>query len=252
MSLFMSLNRKILSVIVLLGLSFNSNAIVNTESTIQSLKQPGLNSKVSFEYKGSSGNNQSSKLALDASLAWVGQGHKSVLVFGRDFGKSNSQINLDNSFIYAKHLQQVLDNSYVSIFAQNEKDEFRDIKSRVLIGLGFRSKINQNHIVEISVMNEEIDSTSVLEMDRSSVRLNLMWFMSYELDDNIAFKNTVYYQPNVDSFSDKQAINQAGLDFSINENLNIEFYHKLTHFSLPIGDSTSTDTVYGSKISYKF
>lgn len=239
-------------VYILFIFSFNANAIVNTEGTIQSFNKQGLNGKLGLAFKGSSGNNKSSQLAFDGAISWLNSDSKTVLLMGRDFGKSNEIKNVDNSFIYLKHIRQNDSRFAFSTFAQHAQDSFRKIKSRQLLGLGARIDINKHSLVELSLMREKIDSTAEDTRSINATRLNLMWHFDMAIDEEISLKNTLYYQPNVEEFSDKQAINHANLVFKINKNLSVSIYHKMSHYSEPLENAKSTDNHYGTKFSYSF
>lgn len=237
---------------ILFLFSLKASAIVNTESLLQSFDQPGINGEISAEFKGSSGNNSTSQLAIDAAIGWNSGVNKSILIFGREFGKARQVTNIDSSFIYIKHLHHVNGRFYASFFAQNEQDTFRDIQNRQVFGIGSRAQLHKSHLIELSLMAEKIESTLANEANRENFRLNLMWYFSHRFDNKIKVKNTLYYQPSFDDISDVQAINQLGIEFVLLERVNMTLYHKLTHFSEPIGNASSTDTSYGTQFSYHF
>jgi len=246
---------KYLLSVVLFVFSSPVLAIVNIEKiNIEDDKEP-VQGEVGLDFSGSSGNSDTQAVSLAGRVQWNNQSTQFV-VLKYDYAESADVLSADKTFLHYRNIFSSHGSRSPELFLQLQNDEFKLLKLRTLIGGGYRFKLanTKNGYSRLGAglfysEEEYTDSTNSIE---EVTRLNLYFTYQLKINNTTNFVTTTYYQPDIENTSDYRALEQAGFEFKLSDDLLYFLTVDISYDNDPVDDIEKDDTSYKSGIKYRF
>lgn len=240
--------------------SSQAQAIVNMDGLHFGKNKNTFSADFDFSVSGTSGNSNTEKVALNSQLSWVSEKSINLAIFGYQYGKSNNLRNVNKAFAHYRYIYQLNDFSDIELFTQLEKNEFRRLSYRGLLGSGFRFSVfhSAKHSAFFGLgafySKEEIAATSGLTDNgiEELTRANIYILSKYKISPTISFSNVFYYQPQINKIFDYRALLESKFDFKINDKLSIRLSLDVEHDSAPSQTIKNTDISYMTGLKFSF
>jgi hypothetical protein len=200
------------------------DAQVNIEPLRHQIEEQGKGGRVAVSLSALRGNVD--KLALSGSgLAGVRvHGHLVLLNATGDYTQFNQQRVVEKAFAHLRYNAQIESWLWWELFAQAERDAFRSIRDRELMGtgprVGWRGKAH-GLFLGTAWMLENTRRDRPLPGESGGQYLVNRW-SSYlsardRLGEQISFGATLYLQPRFADFDDYRALVAVGLEFEVTD-----------------------------------
>ena len=124
------------------------------------------------------------------------------------------------------------------------------IEERNLIGIGLRFSPLKNLRLGIGVFDENEKRINLDERD--TVRINTYLNYLFNISDNTSFNTLIYFQPDIEDFSEIRSLLRLGLRVIATDNFFIYIYYEYIHDSSPPIGTDKKNSKYGFKIGYEF
>lgn len=245
---------------VCLVFSANADAQVNVERLRKGLDGNGVAGSVDASLTGRAGNSEGVVAGGAAQMQWL-QGRHGELVYATgDYARLNKTTTISRSVFHARYSLQLMQRGYWELFAQQQTDRFRLLRSRELVGSGPRIAIIQGpqfelflgtaYMLEYETINVQpgaTDATNILA-HRWSTYLSL----SFLQDDRFSASTTTYIQPRFDRFADFRLLNETALVVEINKLLATKLSVSVRSDSAPPTGVVPTDVEVKNSLVVKF
>lgn len=146
------------------------------------------------------------------------------------YGKANGVENTNKLFSHARYIHALTEETIRSeVFLQLENDEFKNINSRALGGLGARFKLqdilqNSRGYLGIGAFYEDIVfDNPLINPSEENIRANAYFAYSINLNNDSSIAYTLYYQPKLNELSDNVQSHELELKLSLYKNLFLKF-----------------------------
>lgn len=233
--------------------SFNVFAIDETESIRQRSQNKPNFTNIAIDLSGKRGNSETENIALGVYHSMRFDKHFGYIMATREYSNSNGQKSADNSFVHVRYNYYVRKKDSIEIFAQTNVDDFRSLESRKLIGLAYRHEITVHSAYGLGVFNEhEKYNVNNETLTFKQNRINLYWVIAKKINRNVVLSNTLYYQPNIEEFSDWRAFNKFSISSRLTKNLSMNFGLLVEHDSQPVLNVEATDISYAAGFEIEF
>lgn len=235
-------------------------AIVNMDGLHFDKKEDSFTADLDLTVKGSSGNSQSSTVALNTQLSWITDKSINLAILGYQYGESNDVRSVNKAFIHYRYIYQLNNTMVLELFTQLETNEFTRLSYRGLLGTGLRFSVanSESHRAFLGVggfYSKEETEFTVGQTDHGIeefTRANLYFLSKYKVNSTVNFSNALYYQPRLSRFSDYRALLESKFDFKINKDLSFRLSLDIEHDSEPSQTIKSTDVSYMSGLISAF
>jgi hypothetical protein len=195
-------------------------------------EQDGLSGKIEMGLETKRGNTD--KDNYKGSLKATYDNNTSYVLWAElsgEYGKSNSVEDTNKAFTHLRYIHSLTNNEDLryEVFGQLQSDEFRQINSRILSGMGIRYRVFNSikrgkGFVGIGGFYERIRYTNPqVDFPEDNTRLNSYLAYTVDFSQKSAFSASIYYQPKLDDFED--FVKSTQLELSIN--IYQELYLKL-------------------------
>jgi hypothetical protein len=203
----------IIAVILFLSVSGSSpvRAIVDIENARISQDNPAFQARLNTSVSGKSGNSDSRKSSLGGRLQWANVDSINFIIFDAEKGESSGISDSNKKFVHARHIRRISRSYDYELFAQLESDEFTRLASRRLAGGGARTELIASTTAHSMYLGiglfasvEKLDERAGT-LDAGSyhdIRTNIYLLNEHRVTENAVIKNTLYYQPNIDTGED--------------------------------------------------
>jgi hypothetical protein len=213
-----------LSSLVLLATGHSALAQVNVEPLRDKLET----SSSTYHLRGSlavhQGNTNAATASAGTFAGWSGGPYLGYVTLTADYAEADYRANLTKLFGHARLDRLLWGILHGEVFAQWERDPFREIDTRELFGIGPRIEVRGNQWrfnYGVSYMLE-LTKRRVGEGAGAHVihhRLNNYATINYAPHPSIALSQTVYFQPRFDRFSDYFLLSVFGAKFDVTNTL---------------------------------
>jgi len=206
-----------------------------------------------LSFSSKSGNVEKMDFKLATSLKQYGEGYVNTLFFFYDYGESRGQKDTNALLFHLRHIHDLgWKDLNAELFTQVEKDDFRDITSKTLLGSNLRYKIDTEKLdvfVGLGVFYAWLDEVNIKDEYTS---INSYVSLNYQFTDSTSLTYKAYYQPRIDDFDDFQLYQKAQLKVNITNRLSL-FVNLLHEYDAkpPVGIEKS-DFAQTTGLSYKF
>jgi putative salt-induced outer membrane protein YdiY len=265
----MNLQKSLITVAITTAFStslfFSSStfAIDETESLRKKSKNKPSFTSLSLSLSGKSGNSDKQDYSLGFYHSERKNQHFGFVMASVDYAESNDVKSEDSAFVHARYNYYFKPDTAFELFVQSNKDEFKSLESRNLLGVSYRkefSKISASDLFESSTnvvgvgafQEHEKYNVNDQSLEFDQTRLSLYWAYNLKFKSGATLSNTLYYQPNIEQFSDLRAYNNLSLSSKVTENLSLKLGLLVEHDSRPVLDVKKTDVKYQAGFSYDF
>lgn len=241
-------------------------AIANIENERPNLPDEGLSGSVKIGLGGKSGDEEKESYEGAAKVVYRADQNIYLGLFAREYGSDHGERDEDNTFVHGRWTHLLDDQWGVEAFGQWEKNEFKNLNSRVLAGGGARYTIAQKRDVYSFVVgagafreNEKLNLVTYEEHNRLW-RMNSYYSYSHQINPQVALINTTYFQPATNNWDDYRVLFDAGIDVKLSDKLVLRLNYRLTYDSEPAQnlnlpepiDNHKTNTEYKTALAFNF
>jgi putative salt-induced outer membrane protein YdiY len=250
----------------LLGLScllftLPAHAIVSLENLHFGEPPMGFSGNLGLAMSGASGNTDKTDGKLSGNLYWVKAESMNYLLLSREYGRSLGQTDTDKAFLHLRHIQAIDADKDWEVFTQAERDKFARLTLRRLLGGGLRFPLRtRSGDLKLYWGLGGFYSQEKLEprpgtSDQGEERLwrgNTYLLLHYRLNDTAGVHNTLYLQPKLGDAGDYRLLEQASLNITLSERLDLKLSLDITRDSRPPQGVEKTDINYLTGLAYHF
>ncbi len=231
-------------------------AVINAEDSVLSSDKEGLGGNIGLSVNGNSGNSEKVNADINGKLIWRHGAHTELLLGGFNYGQSRGTRNSNKSFIHLRH-RYALDPSWdLEAFGQAQQNEFSSLKLRTLFGGGVRWSLYEEKVWVLHIglgSFYEREQLSTGHVPKTTLwRINSYAALNYAIKDGIYFHNTIYYQPAWKDRADFRLHDDAALNISITDRIDLKLSLQLEHDSQPPAGVKGTDIYYKTGLEVHF
>ena len=242
-------------------LAFPACAIVNVEQAIIGKSADGMHTSLSLLANGAGGNTDKSAIKADVLSVWQHERHTEFLQVQSAYGKSRGQTDTDRAFVHLRHRSDIGDSWGVEGFVQVGQDRFSRLSQRTLLGGGLRWTLFEEEgrsagylgfgaFHERETLNSQTGTTDSL---RSRLwRGNSYLILKQQLNGQVRFNNTLYYQPALSDATDYRLLEQAALLVRLKENLDLKLGLDIAFDSKPAQTVHKRDLLYSTGLEFSY
>ncbi len=243
-------NSKLLTFISLIIFSFSlESQIVDIET---SRKENLIGNKLSLNlgFDGSSGTVDRTNYSIGARFDFNNENWNRFLILNYSRREKDDKINEDNTFLHLRFAKKISSLIAAEFFIQTNEKPLEKIEERNLIGLGLRFSPTQNLRLGIGVFDENEKRINLDE--RNTLRANSYLNYLVNISNNTSFNTLIYFQPDVEDFSELRSLLRLGLRVKATDNFFITINYEYAHDSSPPIGTDKKNSKYGFKIGYEF
>lgn len=241
-------------------------AISNIESQRPGPPPEGWSGTLELIANGKTGNVDESRYGVGGRLVFKANDNTVFGILEKSEGRTQDIKTSDEAFAHARWIHQATDRTALEGFVQWQENEFDSLLSRHLVGAGGRFGIlaepdRYTLDLGLGVFHEwEHTDLGTYTERQERWRLNTYWVYKHELNENVNWFSTLYFQPNVEDFSDQRALFEAGVAVRLTRSLHLRFNYNVKYNShppqnldaMPPIDRASTNTEYTTSFLYEF
>lgn len=256
--------QRLFVVFIFICFSFNAFAQVNTERYRKEYDTPGFSMRNTTSIDFSSGNTNEFEVGEQLRLDWNKPIQDYYAVIEYDFKRANKEKTKNKGFIHLRSIRQLNEDKIMAeAFTQLEFDQFLQLQSRFLLGIGVRSDLVQlfsdstlnkplKLFVGIGVMHEGEHYTTDPEIIVSHYRSTNYISLAMRLSEQAQLGFVTYYQPALEDFDDFRFSADMNLTVDVLKNLALSFKIRYLHRSVAIGESVNDDQEIKTGLIFKF
>ena len=217
-------------------------------------KKRGVSGEVGVSFQADKGNTDMLSSSISARIE---KDKKDSLYFATasyEYATSKGEKSKDRAFLHFRYLKRIDKKNVGEIFAQFQRDEFKDQSLRALLGAGDRYKFydSKNGRAYFGAGffydAEKMRGDGTLEYFRGNFYLSF----NKNFNENVKMSFISYYQPRLDEFSDFESVSSLEFSIKLTESLNLLFVTKYDYDSTPIDHIKKYDFTQKMGITYKF
>ena len=164
------------------------------------------------------------------------QDHVVMFLLSRDYGEQNDELFSNSSFAHLRYRYLWTPSWEWEWFAQFDKNPFRRLSSRRLIGTGPKYKVNGGQNLDVSLgfalMREfEIYEGEIPDEDR--YRWSIALQTGYQYDDRLSLQLAGYYQPETANLKNARVSGTAAMVFSIKQGVEFKLSYQSSRDATP-------------------
>lgn len=249
-------------VVVGVGLSATAPAyaIVNLEALHFADHGAGFSGSVGFALAGASGNTRTLNVGLDSQLTWNRARSIDLVLLNAQYGRADGETSANKAFLHARHIGRWTARTDWEVFGQIERDEFKRLSFRGLLGGGLRHDLRgrgaRKTFLGVGAFRSREDIAPRPGLTDQGVyhttRANLYLLSHDPVSGNTHLTTALYYQPNLARPADYRALWQTGLRVDMNKTLAVKIGLDVAYDSEPFQSVKSTDVTYTTGIDYRF
>ncbi len=164
---------------------------------------------------------------------------------------------INNGFQHLRYNYDLIpDLLTLEALTQHQYNSIRLLQRRFLLGGGPRFKVFENEnfrlfLAPLAIYENELFSDE--EQTRTSkLKGNLYLSAGIDLNEQLNFSHTTYYQPDLAAFSEFRLASETSLNFKISENFSFEAVFDLAYDSHPLEDIPKLFYTLRNGITYSF
>lgn len=200
-----------------------------------------------------SGNVEELNLKLASSLKEYHKGYVNTLFLTYEYKEVNSVKNTNALLVHLRHIHALRPKKLdVELFTQLEKDDFRKITSKTLLGSNIRYKFRNKKLdafVGVGLFQAWLNEA---DQHTSFSALNSYVALSYPFSQTTSLTYKLYFQPRLKQMDDYNIYQKAQLQLKMTNQLTllVEILH--TFDSKPSASIKQSDIVQTTGLSYRF
>ena len=231
-------------------------AIVDVQDNYYTHFDADTVSVFSFDFKGSSGNDESKSVSIANHTIHRGEKSTILAIGSYTQGDSNGVDTSDNGSIHLRYARPLREPHGFEVFTQYGQNRFIKLDRRTLAGVGYRFEWKQGTpsergVIGLGVMREH-ERYVGLEEEQKLWRGNLYVSWATPLTSKISISLTAYAQPAFEDTSDVRVISTVILKAALTERLGVRFSAEYNRDSDPEAGLESSNFNYTSGLTYSF
>ena len=217
-----------------------------------SRKEDLIGTKISINLglDGSSGTVDRTNYSLGTRFDFNSENWNRFLIFNYSRREKDESINEDNTFIHFRFSRKLTALLALEFFIQSNEKPLEKIEERNLVGLGVRLSPLKDLRIGIGLFDEE-EKRIKLEA-RNTTRVNTYFNYLFKISENTSFNSLLYFQPDIEDFSEIRSLLRLGLKVKATDNFYININYEYVHDSSPPTGTDKNNSIYGFKLSYEF
>jgi putative salt-induced outer membrane protein YdiY len=237
----------------------NSLFAIITIDPVEPGEKDGLSGEIDFTFKASGGNTEVEDNDFGSKVQYDNNSSLFVhlLVYNFKEGRVEDSMVVKRSFAHYRFVKQLSAIAAVELYGQAERDQFKNLNLRKLLGSGMRYKFVSTDTHKFyfgfgGYYSEEfytaIDS---VEEHRYLPRLNS--YISYtDTFEHFIAALTLYYQPSLKNFKDTNIVSDGSLTYKLTDTLALKIAGSYKKDTDPALGNKKEDSFYSTSISYTF
>lgn len=221
-----------------------------------------LTGNVGVILEGEAGNRTEQDYNINGILRYGWKTQSLVWISDFNYTRIDGRKNEDDLFTHIRFIKNnyINDNVDAEFFIQYNYDDFADLSSRKLIGMGARWRLERTE-GEVKYQRQfgfgafyEDENSASTRLNNTTVRANLYAKFRYQDAAKRPFElyTTAYVQPSLQQLKDLRILVIAGVEFPITSALSFSVEAEIEHDSQPFDNVEKTNLEYGVKLSYSF
>lgn len=237
-------------------------AIVNIESMRVGNEREGISGSFSLSASGTSGNSRSRNAGLGAYVQDKHGERTDFVILTYNYGSSDGNKSVDRTLLHLRHVQGFAPREAWETFAQWQKDEFKRLSHRELLGAGLRWDLNHSNKTDSRLYvgagafweNERLEprAGTTDAGTETTVRGNFYVSLRQPLGENATLASTTYFQPSLEYLPDHRLVEQGVVFVNINTSTRIKISLDVSYDAEPPQDVKKTDVTYTTAIDWSF
>ena len=238
---------------------------VVTITPVELGEDPGVSTKLGLSLSTKKGNSDvesykaACRVTYDDNTSYV-----TWIQIAGEYGKANGERNVKNTYLHWRYIHNITDRYHVWETAlQTQENEFRQIKHRRLVALGYRHRFFHDWqklkaFVGIGALYEYIGYLSssdptLRNPSEHNARLSTYASVHYEFKEDMNTGFISYMQPKFDDFDDFVTVNEFELRLKIVDELFLLFSLRYNYDSKPpLGVESKYDFSQDTAFVYEF
>lgn len=210
----------------------------------------GTKTSINLGFDGSSGTVDRANYSLGARIDLNSENWNRFLIFNYSRREKDKSINENNTFVHFRFARKLSQFLAVEFFIQSNEKPLEKIEERNLIGAGVRISPLKDLRLGIGLFDENEKRTNLNE--RNTTRLNTYLNYLLKISENTSLNSLIYFQPDIDDFSEIRSLLRLNLRVKAVENFFININYEYVHDSSPPLGTDKKNSIYGVKLSYEF
>jgi len=191
--------------------------------------KPGYSGNIAASLETKRGNTDKDNYKLAARVSY--DNNKNFVTWAEisgEYGESNKVTDTNKLYLHIRHIQALSNKSIrAEAFGQIQDNEFKLIKRRLLGGAGLRFTLFETMgdgkgYLGTGGFFEQIRYTSI-DPEEDNFRANIYFAYASTIGDDSTLSYNIYYQPNVEHFSDYITAQTLALKLHIYKKLFLKF-----------------------------
>lgn len=232
--------------------------IVNIES--QRFEDPpeGLSGHLEGSLSGESGNQTTFQGSASARLDHLTSQRQWILLAARKYGRSGRDADVDESLVHLRRVVPRGERQAVEYFGQAERNPFRRLEYRGLLGAGLRlgaytpTEHQRIHFGIGAFAERERETEEDQTLTQDTLRGNFYWNHRFRTDTGIDLSQTLYAQPALDQPQDYRLLNQFSISSPLSARLDLQFALTARYDNRPPPQVRRTDVSYAVSLRWRF
>ncbi len=243
-------NTKIITFIALIIFSVNLKSQIVDIETSRKENLIGNKLLLNIGFDGSSGTVDRTNYSIGTRFDFNSEDWNRFLILNYSRREKDDKINEDNTFLHLRFAKKISSLIAAEFFIQTNEKPLEKIEERNLIGLGLRFSPTQNLRLGIGIFDE---SEKRIKLDeRKTLRANTYLNYLVNISNNTSLNALIYFQPDVEDFSELRSLLRLGLRVKATDNFFITINYEYAHDSSPPFGTDKKNSKYGFKIGYEF
>lgn len=222
--------------------------------------KPGMSGNVSGSFSSKSGNTEKDEYTLGLRLQYdEGERYLAWGTVNYDYGESQGTKNEDRTYAHVRYIHNLREREWCGeLFVQTERDEFKDINDRSLVGAGMRWRFFNSSgwgrgYAGLGGFYETIDyAHPALNPEEENERANLYIAYTKSFAQASKLSYVGYYQPKFDDGSDYVSSQTLELIVPVYGTLNLSLTAAYNYDSRPPAGIKKKDTAIKTSLVYNF
>ena len=237
-----------------------STSQINTESIRKNNSSEGIFNTINIDFDyDNADNNEIFNINFGYRLDFIQSGFNTFmkLNYENGYNKTDGATNTieDKGFCHIRYTKDIKSKIlFLETFAQYEFNDFLNIESRYLAGIGARMKFslkNFNAIfLGIGVMNEK--ETYSNDPDENLIRSTNYLSNTTKINNNISLTTIIYLQLDIEDVDDYRILYDGSINVKALENLSLNFAINYKYDNDPHENFSESYTQLSSGIEYEF
>jgi putative salt-induced outer membrane protein YdiY len=232
---------------------------VNIEKFRQDQDSVGITANIAAGFSVKTGNSEYQIIDGEGRLNYNGGSYYSFLIFKGDFGWSNGSQFSNESLLHLRFVPALSEVLQLEVFGQIDYDKSRLLLFRDLVGSGLRVKAFKTEGYKLRIgsgLMFEQEKYDLPETAKHKIHSTVFRWTNYlsnefELQDNLRLLSMVYYQPQINKFSDVRILSENNLIIDVSKYFSCYIRYNLRYDSNPPDGKVQTDSKSRFGISLK-